>query len=168
MICFALYILFLIIVVRYTAWTETRQVPQRQILLLYETDHKALLEACRIVLKEAREGKWEYYKQYVVRSSRDPNVDRLPEQILRLNPTYIYLRQNSIRIELVGGIHHLGVTAYSEDYEFEGHGDKKLLDGLWYYDDGYREDPDYKKVIESLRPKSNEQKKNLPTQNDSE
>ena len=166
LICIALYILTFIIWFEYTISTDAKQATQRKVRLLYETDHKALLEACRTVLKEAREGKWEY-RQYNIRLKRDPDADKLPEQILRLNPTYIYIWQKCIGIELNGGLHDFGVTAFSEDYEFEGHGDKKLLDRLWYYSDGYREVPDYEKYIESLRPESKEQEKNLPIQDGS-
>lgn len=164
MTCYALYTLLMFVVVIYKFHLEKREISQRQVLLLYETDHKALLEACRTVMKEAREGKWEY-RQYAIRSFPDPNIDKLPESILRLNPTYIWIRPNGLLVEMLGGLGHFGVTAFSEeDHEY---GDKKLLDGLWYYDDRYREVPDYEKVIESLRPKSKEQKKNLPIQDDS-
>ena len=167
LICIVLYSLLMFVVVIYGIHLQTRERPQRQVLLLYETDHKALLEACRTVLKEAREGKWEY-RQYAIRSIPDPNIDKLPEPILRLNPTYIKIGQGSMMIEMYGGLDHFGVAAFSEESGYEGHGNKKLLDGLWYYDDGYHDIPDYEKVIESLRPKTKKQEKNLPTQDDSQ
>ena len=164
--CYVLYTLLMFVVLIYRLHLEKREIPQRQVLLLYETDHKALLEACRTVIKEAREGKWEY-RQYVIRLNPDPNIDKLPEPILRLNPTYIKIWQCSMMIEMFGGLDHFGVAAFSEDCEFDGHGDKELLNGLWYYDDGYHDIPDYEKYIESLRPKSKQQEKNLPIQDDS-
>jgi hypothetical protein len=65
---------------------------------------------------------------------------------------------------MLGGLDHFGVYAYPLDYEKQPHaskelGHKKLLDGLWYYDDGYHhcanqeEFEEYDKYIESLRPK---------------
>ncbi|MHC4694184.1 MAG: hypothetical protein ACYS67_15690 [Planctomycetota bacterium] len=166
LICIIFYPLLMCVAVMYGFYLQTRDVPQRQVLLLYETDHKALLEACRKVLKEAREGKWEY-RQYPIRYIPDPNTDKLPEPILRLNPTYIWIGKDSMMIEMLGGLAHFGVTAFSEESEFEGLEGKKLLDGLWYYSDGYHEVPDYDKVVESWRPKSKEKEKNTPTQDDS-
>ncbi|MHC4086506.1 MAG: hypothetical protein ACYSU5_15060 [Planctomycetota bacterium] len=163
LICYVLYSLLMFVVVMCNFVGLKRDTRQRQVLLLYETDHKALLEACRTVLKEAREGKWEY-RQYPIRYIPDPNTDKLPEPILRLNPTYIRIGQDYMMIEMYGGLAHYGVLAFSES---EGHGDKKLLDGLWYYSDGYREVPDYDKIIESYRPKIDKQEKNMPAQADS-
>ena len=166
LICFVLYSLLMFVVVMCKFVDLKRDTRQRQVLLLYETDHKALLEACRKVLKEAREGKWEY-RQYPIRYIPDPNTDKLPEPILRLNPTYIRIGKDSVMIEMLGGLAHFGVTAFSEENEYEGLVGKKLLDGLWYYSDGYCEIPDYEKVVESWRPKSKEREKNIPTHDDS-
>ena len=54
-----------------------------------------------------------------------------------------------------GGIYHYGVTAYPENYkkpsdDFE-FGDKKIIDGLWYYEDGYNSNDD--KWVDSLLEK---------------
>jgi len=61
-------------------------------------------------------------------------------------------------LEMMGGLDHFGVYAYPEDYKPPPHagfelGDKKLIDGLWYYDDGYRGNPEYGKRIEALLQK---------------
>jgi hypothetical protein len=45
-----------------------------------------------------------------------------------------------------GGFDHFGVYAYPEDFK-EPHdsfryGDRKLIDGLWYYDEEYHYDPE--------------------------
>lgn len=59
-------------------------------------------------------------------------------------------------VEMMGGLHHYGLYAYPEnispaqiDYESA---DRELIPGLWYYDDGYVEDPDYADRIEKLKP----------------
>lgn len=166
LICITLYPLSMFVAFMYGIHLQTRDVRQRNVLLLYETDHKALLEACRKVLKEAREGKWEY-RQYSISYIPEPNTDKLPEPILKLNPTYITIGRDSMMIEMLGGLGHFGVTAFSEESQFEGLEGKKLLDGLWYYSDGYREVPNYEKVVESWRPKSKEKEKNISTQDDS-
>ena len=58
-------------------------------------------------------------------------------------------------IEMMGGMDHYGVSVYREDYsgtQFAGfkYGDRELVPGLWYYDDGYDENPRYGKKIEGL------------------
>ena len=59
-------------------------------------------------------------------------------------------------MELEGGINHSGIIAYPEDFEKPSDdysfGDKKLIDRLWYYDDGYDEVEDWEKYLESLKP----------------
>ena len=122
---------------------------KRIVLLLYKTDHYALLSACRKVLKETNEGKWER-RQYSVYHKPDPDVYKLPKIILDLNPTYIYINKNHLVIEMLGGFSHLGVYAFSENTKVFG--DKKLIEGLWYYDDGYTDVKDYETYIQSLKP----------------
>ena len=79
--------------------------------------------------------------------------------------TYAYINYNGrVILEMAGGLDHFGVYAYPEDFKKPPHaseelGHKKLLDGLWYFDDGYQycsnpqEFEEYDKYIESLRPK---------------
>ena len=52
-----------------------------------------------------------------------------------------------------GAYTHFGVFAYPEDFNepFEGYkyGHRKLIDGLWYFDDEY-DYPEYDKKIDAL------------------
>jgi hypothetical protein len=49
---------------------------------------------------------------------------------------------------------HFGVNIYPEDFkEPKGnfkYGDRELLPGLWYYDEGYLRNPEFDKIIEKL------------------
>jgi hypothetical protein len=59
-------------------------------------------------------------------------------------------------IELHGGFLHYGVIAYPENYikpPGSEYGDRKLVDGLWYYDEDYKGNPKYQKKIEELLQK---------------
>ena len=63
-----------------------------------------------------------------------------------------------VRLEMMGGLDHFGVSFYPDNYKkppFVGFnlGDKKLIDGLWYYDDGYEDNPRYDNKIEALLKK---------------
>jgi len=103
--------------------------------LLHHTDYRALLDACRLLMKEGYRG------QYNVEwPNRDPEVDRFPKAILALKPTYVSVQDDGrVVIEMWGGMSHYGVVAYAEDFKepSEGYvfGNKKLIDGLWFYSD---------------------------------
>jgi hypothetical protein len=131
----------------------------RRAHLLYETDHKALLEACRELAGRVRAGTLTP-RMYGVRAAPDPEASTFPTPILDLKPNYVVVGSDgSVVVAVGGGFDAFGVKAYPENYKeppFQGFklGDKKLLDGLWYYDDGYEEmGPDYDKRIEALRPR---------------
>jgi len=156
-VCLALFSLWSLVLIHYSTTSGIKQIEEKTVRLMYETDHKALLLAGRKVLEESRIGKWEQQKQYIISTDDDPNITNLPKIILDLNPSYIVIYdEDSMSIEMMGGMHHFGVRIYREHFEkpsgFFEFGDKQLLDGLWYYDEGYQEDPNYDEFIESLRP----------------
>ncbi len=103
--------------------------------LLYRTDHQALLTACRTLIKEGYKG------EYMLKgSNKYSDADNLPREILALKPTYIYVENDDyVHIELWGGMSHLGVTAYAEDFKKPTKnfkfGNKKIIDGLWFRSD---------------------------------
>lgn len=125
--------------------------------LLCRTDHEALLEACREVL---RRGDLQIGRHYLVRGARRRReVSSLPQPILDLAPSSIGIEKMGglvVRLEMAGTVDHFGVHAYPEDYEppREGfrYGDKQLVPGLWYYDDGCA-DPEYDAKIDALLKK---------------
>ncbi len=131
-----------------------KEANERRSILLYETDHATLLDGCRKLIKENREGKWQE-ERYVVSFRPHPDSSKLPETMLKLSPTWVSIGNESVMIEMFGGLDHFGVRAYSEGFsetEQEKYGDKKLLDGLWYYDDRYRKATNPEQYLESLRP----------------
>ena len=127
---------------------------QREERLLSETDHQTLLEACRELSRRVTTGDLEP-RQYNVRLKRHPEASRFPQAILDLEPTYVIITTDGrVMIELHGGFLHYGVMAYPEDYKepfinFK-YGDKKLIDGLWYYDEDYEGNPKHQKKIDKL------------------
>ena len=114
------------------------EIQQRESRLLYETDHRALLEACRDVLAMAATGdlKESFYKIHNNRHP-SPEASRLPQLILQLDPMYVFVDGRCLVVEMYGGLYHCGVRAYPKDFEPPysnyKYGDKKLIDGLWYY-----------------------------------
>jgi hypothetical protein len=130
-----------------------KEAQQRQTHLLCETDYQALLKACREVSRMVAEGKLNKY-EYHIRGNPDIETSRFPKPILDLEPSYIQIGKNgSVMIELMGGLDHFGVKAYPENYgkpPSGRYGDRKLIEGLWYYDNGYKTNPDYDKTINKI------------------
>ena len=142
----------------YTSMKKVKKdVKQRQARLLYETDHQALLKACRELSRQVARGDLKPGR-YSIRRGPDPDISQFPQPILDLAPSYVYIDENDsgrVMVEMYGVLYHFGVEAYTEDYKkpsFVGFkfGDKELIPRLWYYDDGYQEHPEYDKKIEAL------------------
>lgn len=142
------------------------KVQRSRVSLLCQTDHKALLEACRELSRKipefskklpAGEPHPDSYSLRAVLNSQE--LSCLPKPILDLGPDDIYINEDGCIVLSIsfGRLGHFGVNAYPEDYKepFEGfhYGDRELIDGLWYYDDGYKRNPKYDKRIEALLKK---------------
>ncbi len=89
----------------------------------------------------------------------DEQIAQFPEPIPSLRPNHVTIDEGRLKIEMMYmGWSSLGVFAYREGYpEYPPpakNGDRKLLDGLWYYDDGYLGDPGYDRYIGELLCKS--------------
>lgn len=69
-----------------------------------------------------------------------------------MEPVYIIISPTHIEVALWGGMYHVGFYAFSEGIQEEYMGDKELIEGLWFYDDGYRKRDGFEDYIESLRP----------------
>ena len=126
---------------------------QRLVRLLSETDYRVLLDACRQLSSSVTSGELKP-RQYNVRSHPDPEASLFPRPILNLEPTYVIIDSHGIvQIELYGGFEHYGVSAYPKDYKkpsWVEYGDRKLIDGLWYYDEDYKGNTSLQKKIEAL------------------
>lgn len=141
-----------------------REVAQAQARLLAETDHHALLEACRELSLQYVNGQLDINEPL----ESSPQV---PEVIRALRPNDMNIgRDGLVTIEMYTGWWPLGVHAYPEGYpEYPPpfkYGDRELLEGLWYYEDGYSLHPDaYDEIIDKLLGK-NQQLKNATSASD--
>lgn len=126
---------------------------------LCKTDFEALLAACRELSRRAAKGDLKP-GMYSIRSEpRDPQVLNFPQTILDIAPSGVYIDENDsgrVMLEMFGGLYHFGVLAYTEDFKRPSgykYGDKELVPGLWYYDDNYKRNPNYKERIDALLQK---------------
>ncbi len=145
------------VLIRGLGWFAGKDTQQRQVRLLCETDHQALLEACNELSRQAKRGELKPGR-YNVRRDRDPQASGFPQPIRALSPSYVYIDENDsgrVMLEMLGGLGHFGVQAYTEDYKKPPvagftFGDRELIPRLWYYDDGYIGHPEYDRRIERL------------------
>ncbi|UCE49161.1 MAG: hypothetical protein JSW47_03280 [Phycisphaerales bacterium] len=71
---------------------------------------------------------------------KHPDADELPKEILALKPQRVVVFEDGrVIIVMLGGMSHWGVVAHAEDFKepYKGYkpGNKKLIDGLWFYSD---------------------------------
>ena len=150
--------------------TMAREDRQGHFRLLCKTDHQALLDACRELSRRVVATGDLKHGKYYVRSDPHPDVAGFPQPILDLGPNYVFIDcDGRVMLEMMGGLNHFGVSAYPEDYKkppFVGFklGDKKLIDGLWYYNDGYEGNPRYQKKIDALIQKGKMKKQDKQNQ----
>jgi len=104
------------------AYQAKKLTDQKQIQLLYQSDHEALRDAGRKILSDANT----YTNEFMMK-------DELPETIRNLSPSHasILPGRQELWIEMGGGFFHFGFTIFPEG--IEGNGLKKLIPGLWYY-----------------------------------
>jgi len=139
-------------------WEEgIKDAQQRRVLLLCQTDHGALLRAGREILRQVpknlmnpRPDGIRHLGEFGV-----PDGIQIPQAIRDLKPRACLISTDGyVTLEMHGGMDHFGVRIYPENYKepdrYFKYGDRELLDGLWYYDDGYIHNPEYDKRINSL------------------
>lgn len=163
--CFFAIVLIIIIIFALLTLTSERmffeedakESREKIAQLLYKTDHSALLEACRTVLERVDAGQLDMDDLSEIRESQNLETLNLPEEIVKLDPTYITIFASGVvMLELHGGYHHSGVFAFPEDFDYiarpsytnEG---MMLIKDLWYYDDGFHDVDNYEIELEALR-----------------
>ncbi len=134
----------------------------RRPLLLYETDHRELLEACRELSRQVATGQLEPGSYQINRINPDPESRQFPQLILDLLPMHVDVKKNGLVYLVMSPVVMYGVVAYPENYEgtptnpFKYSGRSwgiELIDGLWYYDEDFQKHPEHMKDVEELLKK---------------
>ena len=144
------------------------QAHLRRVLLLCETDHQALLKAGREILNQIPKDRLDLNPppdgidhlgnfKFVL-----PEDIQIPQIVRDLKPFVCLISSDGyLTLEMHGGwdhikreMSHFGVNIYTEDFKESElnfkYGDRELLPGLWYYDEGYLRNPEFDKIIEKL------------------
>lgn len=144
-------------------WFKYR-AQQRRILLLCNTDNQALLKAGREILSKIPKDRFHPHTDggRNVGIFNVPEGIQIPQAIKDLKGGFVVNYDGYLKIEMHGGMDHFGVKIYPEDFKkpydsFE-YGNRELLPGLWYYDDGYLHNSEYDKRIDQLIEKHKKKK----------
>jgi hypothetical protein len=132
---------------------DLRRMEANRPVLLYHTDHRALLEACREVSKRVTSGeiKINYnYTYYSYSGNLEPEKKLFPKPILDLAPFQVYIEKNGMVDVMMSPVVPYGVRVYSEGMKRDYYGDLELIPGLWYYDQDFVTHPEHKKQVGEL------------------
>ncbi|HUU18341.1 MAG TPA: hypothetical protein VMW72_14420 [Sedimentisphaerales bacterium] len=133
------------------------QSQQRRVLLLYHTDHQALLKAGRQVLSQGPKDpmNYRYYGPQHIEGFPVPMGVRIPKVIRKLRPHASLISRNGyVVLQMQGGMTDFGVRIYPEGFKgyryYFTSGNRELLPGLEYYDYKYNRIPEYDKIIDEI------------------
>jgi hypothetical protein len=130
---------------------------QRRILLLYHTDHEALLKAGRQILSQGPKDpmNYRYYGPQHIEGFPVPRRVRIPKVIRNLRPHASLINRNGyVVLQMQGGMVDFGVRIYPEGFKGNRYyftsGNRELLPSLEYYDYKYDLIPEYDKIIDGI------------------
>jgi hypothetical protein len=110
---------------------EQRRINAKIEALRHETDHAAVLEACRWFMSHARGDELEYV------TDEQPEYSHLPDAIRKLQPSFVAVTRKRVGVEFGGGFYHFGLTALAPNEPppvMSGSLDhEKLREGLYLY-----------------------------------
>jgi len=134
---------------------DLNSMEARRPVLLYQTDHRALLEACRELSRQVAGGELRHGEYRVHGHHPDPETRQFPQLILDLDPLRAEIESNGVVNLMMSPVVLYGVYALPENHEDPPAYPwrTELIDGLWYYDEGFRHHPERQKDVEELLKK---------------
>lgn len=83
-------------------WTilDIKKMESRRPILLYQTDHQALLEACKEISGRVKSGEIKRGTYYKLSGDFDPEKQLFPKLILDIEPSQVYIEDTEL-VELV-------------------------------------------------------------------
>ena len=137
---------------------DVNEMEKRRPVLLYETDHQALLEACRELSQKAAIGQYEHGKRYILYGHyTDPKTKEFPLLIRDIEPLYVLIDAEGVVYVIMSVRVMYGVFAFPENLdskiieEYKADNQERaieLIDGLWYFDNDFLDHPEHMKAVE--------------------
>ncbi|MBN2212565.1 MAG: hypothetical protein JW709_14300 [Sedimentisphaerales bacterium] len=97
-------------------------------VLLTEVDYQALLVACQKLMKEHQDGQWS--KGSYDMPFDDPEANKLPECILKLDPVHVDIEDDWVGIQMFG---RYGFDAYADPNNHLPRG-TQIIKGLYFFE----------------------------------
>ncbi|MHC4116984.1 MAG: hypothetical protein ACYSWO_05705 [Planctomycetota bacterium] len=130
---------------------------ERRVRLLFQTDHEALLQAGREILRMRPKDLMKYVigRPIHIDGIPVPRGVPIPRVIRKLRPRAVLINLDGyIVLHMRKGTANFGVKIYPEGFKRPRrpfrYGHRQLLPGLWYYDYRYKRDPAYNKKIDEI------------------
>ncbi len=152
----ALFLISLVslIVMGIDAKIDIDRMESRRSLLLYETNHEAILKTCRELSMKLASG---LLKPGIYLPDDKKDIKEIPKSILNLHPIRVDIERDG-RVDIImSPIIMYGLCAFPENYKgstkdkftFDEHRLAiELVPGLWYYDEDFQRHPENMKVVE--------------------
>lgn len=115
-------------------WREMRAVDR-----VMRADHVAIRDAGRVLLAR--------HSNEIGKLS--PKDGEIPKVIRDLSPNEIELRKESVLIDVGNVFNPFGLSVFADGVE--GHGARRLMDGLWVFHDGQLEEWDANHTSNGIR-----------------
>jgi hypothetical protein len=144
------------------AMRDLDKMEARRPALLYKTDHRELLGACRELSRQVATGRLKPGSYQLNISKPDPHTRQFPQLILDLHPLHVEVKENGLVNIVMSPVVMYGVVAYPEDIENiptkafkyrDGSWGIELIENLWYYDEDFQNHPEHIKDVEELLKK---------------
>lgn len=137
-------------------YSSLQSPQQRRILLLYHSDHEALLKAGREILRQSPDPRrYMPVGPFHVLGFPVPRYVHIPKVVHQLRPHAIYINFDGYTVlQMEEGVTGYGLKIYPEGFKIKRRDfqyvNRELFPGLWYFDEKYERNPEYGKTIDYI------------------
>lgn len=133
---------------------DVNEMEKRRPVLLYETDHQALLEACRALSQQVVTGQLKPGTYFLYGRHTDPETKQFPQLIRDIEPLYVLINVEGVVYITMSVRVIYGIIAFPENLDrkniemYEDSNRIELINGLWYFDNDFLNHPEHMKAVE--------------------